>query len=285
MKAVIDQLSLLPRNKQPVWIFGETGVGKDYSVQTIHMQSDSKRSTLTTLDARFATPKRWAALLDSINSPLCYAGIGIYFKNVESMDHATKVRLMEYIHHTQLHRRNQLYFTWELPFQGTLPMDDPLYKFVLNELGGCSVSLPPLRSRPEDILALAALFIHAVNFQYGKQVIGPSNEALQCLQAATWPHNLSDLKRLITEAVLMTDTPYINEKTVSQLLSSAHQTPQQNTAGTFFLNGTLYEITQRVIRSVLAEEKNNQRRTAQRLGISRGTLWKRLKEIEEKEST
>lgn len=280
MQEFVHQMSVHAHRKQPLWITGEAGTGKDFAVKSMHTQSDNRKNTIATIDARFATAKRWSALLESTNSPLCCAGISLYIKNAEAIDAGSKLKLIEYINQTQLHRRNQLYISWELPFGGSVPLEDPLYVYVVDELDGAPLLIPPLRERLEDLPSLIGLFLNGINLRYGKQIIGLTEEAFALLRTSVWPRNLSDVKRLLNEAVLLTDTPYITEDTVARLLNGSFRMPVSNTNRSVSLDGTLYDITQNVIQNVLYEENNNQLRTAQRLGISRGTLWKRLKEME-----
>lgn len=280
MKEFVHQMSVHASRRQPLWITGEAGTGKDFAVKSMHAQSDGRKNTIATIDARFATARRWAALLESTNSPLCCAGISLYIKNAEAIDAGSKLRLIEYINQTQLHRRNQLYISWELPFGGSVPLDDPLYVYLVDELDGAPLLIPPLRERLEDLPSLIGLFLNGINLRHGKQVIGLTEEAFGLLQTSVWPRNLSDVKRLLNEAVLLTDTPYITQETIARLLNRSFRTPATGVSHVVSLEGTLYDITQNVIQTVLHEEKNNQLRTAQRLGISRGTLWKRLKEME-----
>lgn len=280
MNSFISQLNLHAKIKQPLLLIGEDGTGKDFVINTLHAQSEYRKNTLVTLDSRFTTPKCFSTLFSSTNSVLCHAGISIYFKNTEMLDSSVKLQLIEYIHQTLLYSRNQLYFSWELPSGGSIPLNDPLYIYLTDELNCSTLVIPPLRQHPEDILTLAGLLLNNISLQYGKQVIGFTAEALKLLQTAAWPRNLCDLEQLLIKAVALTDTSHITQDTIYHLFNASSQPSTASSVGSVPLTGTLYEITQHVIRAVLTEEKNNQARTAQRLGISRGTLWKRIKEIE-----
>ena len=91
--------------------------------------------------------------------------------------------------------------------------------------------------------------------------------------------NLDQLRRVIREAYLNTDDPYIGTDSVRQVLEKEKRlyymsVPDYNPAD---LSGTLEDITRRIIMQVYQEENYNQSKTAARLGISRTTLWRMMK--------
>lgn len=285
MNDFIHQARAFGQHAQPIWIMGEAGTGKDAIANAIFGQFCEKNTALATLDAQFATSRRWDALFNSTNSILCQTCLSIYIKNVQAMESETRLRLVEYLRHSQLHRRNRLFFsmqTVDCHFNDAL--DDPLYRFLADELECLTLVTPPLRERPEDIPALSSLHINRLNLKYGKQIVGLTSEAIALLQDFSWPHNLSDLQQLLGEAVLLTDTPYITDQTVAHLLKKLRQNVDSSLAESISCHGTLNEITLEIIQLVLKEENNNHSRAAARLGISRGTLWRRLKEMEGIES-
>ena len=75
----------------------------------------------------------------------------------------------------------------------------------------------------------------------------------------------------------MTTDSYISEHYVKIVLDKERKI-YDSSAQTVNIKGTLDEITRSIITSVLASEKMNQTKTAKRLGISRSTLWKKLKQ-------
>ena len=99
------------------------------------------------------------------------------------------------------------------------------------------------------------------------------------LHENNWPFNLDQLRRVIREAYLNTDDPYIGTDSVRQVLEKEKRlyymsVPDYNPAD---LSGTLEDITRRIIMQVYQEENHNQSKTAARLGISRTTLWRMMK--------
>jgi len=73
------------------------------------------------------------------------------------------------------------------------------------------IHLPPLRQRPEDILALTEYFLEMYCRKAGKQVDHISNAALEQLLAYSWPGNIRELENLIQRAVLLARSAILEE--------------------------------------------------------------------------
>ena len=74
--------------------------------------------------------------------------------------------------------------------------------FRLNEF---TITVPPLRTRKEDIPYLAKIFLDTTNRELGKNVKGFSESALEALIACDWPGNVRQLRSTIRRAVLLAD--------------------------------------------------------------------------------
>jgi DNA-binding NtrC family response regulator len=147
------------------------------------------------------------------------------------------------------------------------------------------IEIPALRQRDNDVLLLARDFAA----QLGKELRGReatlSEDSLRALQAHDWPGNVRELENAIERACILTDTMQLEP----QDLGLAER---GNEAGEQFqpldLSGTLFEVTQRAIRSIerrkivaaLAANDNNKARTAEDLGVSYKTLLTKLKDYD-----
>jgi DNA-binding NtrC family response regulator len=84
------------------------------------------------------------------------------------------------------------------------------------------------------------------------------------------------LKQVINETVLLANGPFIEKEDINYILKTKLKETEM---AQLDLTGTLEEIEQRIIRQVWQEEGMNQTKTAERLGINRTTLWRKLKEL------
>ena len=106
------------------------------------------------------------------------------------------------------------------------------------------------------------------------QVIGFDEDALTTLKEYSWLFNIDQLKQVIRELLISSDSEYITRQNVERILQKYRSTWLENSD--LNLNLSLAEIELQIIRRVLKDEKGNQVRAAERLGISRSTMWRRL---------
>lgn len=82
-------------------------------------------------------------------------------------------------------------------------------KDLYYRLSGMSISLPPLRNRPEDIPELAHYFLFRYNRQVGTSVRSISPEAVELLQSYPWPGNVRELQNVLRQALIASAGPTI----------------------------------------------------------------------------
>jgi two-component system response regulator AtoC len=148
-------------------------------------------------------------------------------------------------------------------------------------LSSVMLRVPPLRERGADLLPLAEHFVGAAAQRYGKRCRGVSPEAATALDVWPWPGNVRELKGVIDRAVLMNDGARLElEHLPSELLAAAVDPVPAALRAPEAALPTLDEIEVRYMRAVLALVGGNKVRAAERLGITRQTLAKRLGESE-----
>ncbi|MCC8118107.1 MAG: sigma-54 dependent transcriptional regulator [Bacteroidales bacterium] len=131
------------------------------------------------------------------------------------------------------------------------------------------LELPPLRQRKADILALANLFIEKYAKQYGKGAPQLSQGAINALTDCQWPGNIRQLQHCIEKAVILSDKP--------MLTSSDFDLPQNSPALESAGETTLEDMEQRMIAQAIADCQGNMSLVAKRLGITRQTLYNKIK--------
>ena len=134
------------------------------------------------------------------------------------------------------------------------------------------LEIPPLRERPEDIMLLAESFLHGAALTYGKDVERVSPEARDYLTAYPWPGNVRELKNTVFEVVTFIDGPEIQPrhlpaKLMDRSLPRGEPVP------------SLKEVEKEHIRRVLRHTGYNISRTAGLLGITRPSLYRKIKDF------
>src|SRR5450432_1329781 len=140
------------------------------------------------------------------------------------------------------------------------------------------IHLPPLRERSEDLLALAEHFLSAGAARAGKDVRGLHESAKKALLAHAWPGNVRELENTIERAVALCEGGVIH---VEDLPGSVRERRpgEPDTLQTALARGlTLAALEREFIQRVLTAEGGNKTRAAQRLGLDRKTLYRKLEE-------
>ncbi len=163
----------------------------------------------------------------------------------------------------------------ELRQSGQLRED---FFFRLNVI---SLTVPPLRGRRTDIPLLISHFVERLATRHRKAPIQFSQEALELLQSYSFPGNVRELENLVERLQVMQPGERIQPR---HLPESVRQAVQSNgsRAQCFRTDLPLREAVRdfelQFIKQVLAEEGDSRTRAAERLGISRKTLWDKLSE-------
>lgn len=136
------------------------------------------------------------------------------------------------------------------------------------------ITLPPLRERREDIPLLAAHFARTFARKYNR-AFELSPELLACLAELSWPGNVRELLHLVERLAVTCPAPVVRPEHLPREYRSPSAAGPQSAGGT--LAQQLREFERQVIRQALAEAGANRSRAAESLGISRKTLWKKLR--------
>lgn len=252
---------------------GEAGSGQDIAAQYLHKNGKHPQAPMVTLDCKDLTPERWASFIHPANSPVNGIGNTIYFRELAQLSPQMQDTLYRYLLDANLVKRCMVICSTSTNLS-SLAVHGAFRHELLMKLSGVRLDLPPLRERAEDIPMIAALLVNQYNKEYGKELIGFEPKAALMLRSYSWPLNLDQLRSTVRELVAATDSAYISEAELAARL--AEQTAQQHGIP-FDLSKTLDEIELDVIHAVLKELNMNQSKTARRLGISRSTLWAKLK--------
>ncbi|MGH7434262.1 MAG: sigma-54 interaction domain-containing protein, partial [Polyangiaceae bacterium] len=136
------------------------------------------------------------------------------------------------------------------------------------------VRIPPLRERRDDILPLANHFLERFRGELGRPKATFSASALAALPEYDWPGNVRELRNVVERAMIICDTGEIGRSE----LGLPQQTKKPEGAPT---NGaetlTLEEVERRHVVQVLERAGGSKTRAATLLGVSRSTLWEKLK--------
>ena len=131
------------------------------------------------------------------------------------------------------------------------------------------IALPPLRERKEDILPLAQLFLDRYAQKYHRPLTGIAEAAAQALKEYRWSGNIRELQNCIEKAVILSEGTTLTEKDL-QLERSVK--PDVTT-----IRAVNESEEERLVRDAMERTGGNISAAAKMLGVSRPTLYAKLK--------
>lgn len=148
-----------------------------------------------------------------------------------------------------------------------------------------NLKIPPLRERKEDIPFLVSNFIELMNNKHGTSIDDITEEGMNLLKQYDWPGNIRELENFIEKMVILSSICIVNKDFIEQLLMEhipyrdiIKISSSDNLKDTLMIKkGSLKEMEIQIIEAMNKEIKNDKVLLAEKLGISRSTLWKKLK--------
>lgn len=276
LKAAQTEIQSFRFFSRPVLISGPFGSGKNSFAFLLYQNNSHQNSPMAVIDCNFAEGKDWDYFINHEDSPLYGTGYTIFFKDIHLLNQRQQNQLLTILRTTALNRRNQLIFSC-IPDPCKTFDENILRNEIVNTMQALTITIPALNDRREDIPNLATLYLSEFNTQIAKQTVAFEPEALQLLQEFNWTNNLYQMRSVIQELTLCSESSFITEKETRKVLGkiNAENTPLPESQA-ISLEGTLDEITKRIIRQVLKEENMNQSSAAKRLNIGRSTLRRHL---------
>jgi transcriptional regulator with PAS, ATPase and Fis domain len=134
-----------------------------------------------------------------------------------------------------------------------------------------TITLPPLRERKEDIPLLVEHLLEQLSVETGKQLEGISAEAMDLLISYHWPGNIRELRNVLERGAVLAKGTIIEADDLGIVL------PEEE--GAEEASESLKEMERCHIVKVLSEHNWNITRSAQALGIDRGTLYHKIKKF------
>jgi two-component system, NtrC family, response regulator AtoC len=290
MQKIIDMVKIVAKSNAPVLISGESGTGKEVVARAIHSQSYRKNKTFVTVGC--------AALPDALIESELYGHEAGAFSGAQGQrkgkfETASKGTLfLDAVSDLSINVQVHLLKTLEdkvfyrVGGNEPIPMDVRLISAsdkdmkkaieagqfredLYYRLSVVNIELPPLRERQDDIPVLADYFLKKFNEENQKKVTGFSPDANDYLLRYEWPGNIRELENAIERAVILAKGDYIE---VADLSQQSLYLPHKALVGK-----TMRDVEKNHILNVLIEVNGNCSEAARLLGISRMTLYNKIK--------
>lgn len=294
MKAVFERASAAAHSDAPVFVVGETGTGKELLAKAIHLRGERAGKPFVGVNCG-AIPKdlleselfgyRKGAFTGAIRDHeglFVAADKGtIFLDEIGKMPKELQVRLLRVV---EDYKVRPIGHTQEISLDvrvisASNHAIDELKKTYLREdlffrLAVIVIELPPLRERRGDIPLLIDHFINRFNKKYSKKVKGLSEGAFSSLYNYHFPGNIRELENLIEGIIAVMP---MNKNTITERELKEHLLWQQPKSAEHQLLA-LDRLEKFALEQALRECKGNKSKAAEILGISRDTLYRKIKQ-------
>lgn len=260
-----------------VLLVGEKGVGKSCAAYEMHQQSSLKERPFITIDCRLLNENNMAETFSPQNKALYdREGATVYFKDIDILGLGVQKYIYQYMN-TKTIAHSFRFLASANQNLDSLIEQGQFMKKLYDKCSELKLYIPPLREMQKNIRSLSSLYLSKYNAQFGARVIGIEGKAMQMLENYPWPGNVEQFNSILKELVLSCKSSYISMEDTEQRLKIEDDMADYNRNDSISLEGSLEDIECRVVQRVLQEENMNQSKAADRLKISRSTIWRKLK--------
>ena len=295
MRQVFETVQQVAPSRVTVLITGETGTGKELIAKAIHNLSPRKNGAFVAVHAA-ALP---SSLLESelfghekgaftgaverrIGRFELADGGTLFLDEIGELEPAMQVKLLRVLEERAFERVGGAK-TLQVDVRLVAATNRDLKKLVSEgkfrddlfyRLSVVTVDLPPLRQRRDDIPLLVKAFLDEFGRENNKPVRELTSDALNLLLAYDWPGNVRELRNAIEQMVVLARAERLTVRDVPAAIRGAADLGKINVVRAGM---TVVDAEQQLIVQALKETDGNRTKAAQKLGISRRTLHRKLK--------
>jgi transcriptional regulator of acetoin/glycerol metabolism len=290
VEALLQKLMRVLDRDIPVLLLGETGTGKELLARAMHQDSNRARQPFVAVDCAAIDASRIEAQLFGDADPglagerrkstpgrIVQANGGtLFLHEIGALSLALQARLLHVLQHRSLTPTgSRSPVSVDIAVIGSTQRDmrglidqGRFREDLCQRLSGLAVRLPPLRERSD----LGALVQRILQLECPGRKLEASAAVMGLFRACAWPGNVRQLASVLrTAAVLAEGDTQITEAHLSDNFAEAaqHAAPPRET--------TLEEAELDIVRQMIASTHGNISEAAKRLGVSRNTLYRKLR--------
>ena len=294
MKELQKLVERVARTDASVLVRGETGTGKELVARAIHDLSPRRDAPFRAINCATLTPELLASeLFGHVKGAFTGAvkdrrglfrladGGTLFLDEVAEIPLDLQARLLRVLQERRF-----------VPLGGTEPVsvdvrlvsatlrslrheveDGRFREDLMYRIRVVPLFLPPLREREGDIEALTEHFVHELNQRGLRTVERVSDEAMSALLRHRWPGNVRELSNVLEYAFAVGEGPVLGIEDLTPELRGEEPPPDRGAR-----DKTLPEMERERIMDALRAHGGRKGKAAEELGMSRSTLWRKLRE-------
>ncbi|MCU0857009.1 MAG: sigma-54 dependent transcriptional regulator [Pontiellaceae bacterium] len=295
MQAVFDTVRQVAASRATVLIQGESGTGKELIAKAIHRLSPRKNGAFI--------PVHCAALSSTLLESELFGhekgaftgaaerrkgrfeladGGSLFLDEIGEIDASVQVKILRALEERRFERvggqepidvDTRLIAATnrdlkKMVAEGTF-REDLYYRLYV-----VVIQLPALRERKSDVPLLLKHYLDLFNQENGRTIEGFSPDALDLLTAYRWPGNVRELRNVVEQMVVLSRSPRIGVRDLPVHIREAGFPGEAGRVQT----GVLADVEKQTVLKALTEAGGNRTRAAEKLGISRRTLHRKIAE-------
>lgn len=290
LRNVMDMVKKVAVTDANVFITGENGTGKELIAQEIHRYSKRNQELMVSVDMGAVSETLFESELfghkkgsftdaheDRIGKFELANGGTLFLDEIGNLPLSLQAKVLTVLQNRTLTRLGS---NTPIPVDirlisatnrdlNTMVSDGLFRQDLLYRINTITVELPPLRERGNDILLLAEFYLNKYMRKYEKPGLKISSAAKQKLLKYHWPGNVRELQHAVERAVILSESKILDKDsfTVNDEIQDMVSPPFQ----------TIEQMERDMIRVYIKKEKGNMSAVAKKLGITRQTLYNKLK--------
>lgn len=291
IRKIKETIEIIAPSDLPVLIEGESGTGKDMFAHSIHQLSERSDYPFVKVNCAAIPPelleKEIFGVLDHNNGTLRngrykQADKGtLYIDEISALPltlQAKLLRAMQEEEITPLNSESSEKVNVRIVVSSNVALSKLIEekKFradLYYRLQAITLSIPPLRERMEDFIDILNYFLQKFMIKAGRRHVTLATKTREILQSYHWPGNVRELQNILQATVFLAENDIILPSALPSQIKLSN-VPSFQTTGT--LEDILAEVEKKVLQSYL-EEESDKIRIAKQLGLSRSTLYEKIK--------
>jgi DNA-binding NtrC family response regulator len=300
MKQLLVQLAKLAKSDMNILFTGENGTGKSMFAGYLHQCSSRNQHSLISVNMGAITDSLFesemfghvkGAFTDAKESRIgrfeLAEGGTIFLDEIANIPLSQQAKLLRVLEEKQFEKVGSVKTQQvdvrlvsatnasltELIKQGEFRQD------LLYRINTVEITIPPLRERVADIMPLAQQFLSQYGTKYGLEPHKISEEAITGLTQYQWPGNIRELSHMMERAIFLSQDQIITLADLGLAPQSFTIEPAKRDfdSSNFDSSGDTLEVIERqIIVDRLARFNNNSHETAESLGLSRSSYYRRI---------
>lgn len=295
LRMLVEKVSTTDAN---ILITGENGTGKDMLAREIHRLSNRKEGPMIAVDMGAITESLFESELfghvkgsftdahtDRIGRFEAADGGTLFLDEIANLPYHLQAKLLTAIQkrcfvkvgsNTQQPTNIRLICATNRNLEDMV-RNGEFREDLLYRINTIHLHIPALRERKEDILPLAKRFLEQYARQYGRQVQAFSPEAARRLLEHPWYGNIRELQHTVEKAVILSDSDELRGDMLQLISTGSGPEPVAGNAETEVPFHTLDEMERSMVKRAIDQCEGNLSQAAAMLGITRQTLYNKMK--------